>query len=164
MISVPFYLLPLILSAPLPAAPPEAELGRAEELPTIAAKPVPDVLVYQAKPYLEMALEQIMIFDELATILGPVKDKLTAEAAVSSTVAIARRIEELAEKEKQLPVPSADVEGYVREKLVDIDAKKLSENTIGKIIELLTLIDPPCYGSTDLTKALNSLVESLIAD
>ena len=68
-------------------------------------------------PYLAIFQEKINELQELTEVLSAVKDESTMEAARSEWKKRSRRFEEQAEKNKELPKPSAAVKRKVEEEL-----------------------------------------------
>lgn len=134
------------------AAPPPSE----------HSTPAPEPQTHPGAPYLELALEYVMAYDQLAALLKDVEDKPAAEVAAPDVLTVVLRLRELNERQRLLPAPTAAILDYVSGKLREVDIDELSERSMGKVIDLLTLADPPCYGATELTKALNLLVEDLL--
>jgi len=126
--------------------------------------PAPEPQTHPGAPYLELALEYVMAYDQLAALLKDVEDKPAAEVAAPDVLTVVLRLRELNERQRLLPAPTAAISDYVSGKLREVDIDELSERSMGKVIDLLTLADPPCYGATELTKALNLLVEDLLQD
>ena len=160
-----FSILPLALAATLSsiALATQATEDMPETEPAPIAEPTPPaVSEAEAAPYLEVAMEHIMLHDELATLLDGVKDKLTADAAVAGSQDILQRLLELTNKEKQLPVPSAEVAAYITTKLQAIEIEELCERSVGGLITLLTEIDPPCHGSRELRYSLMQIANCLM--
>ncbi len=114
--------------------------------------------------YLETVLENIVAYDELATVLEPVKDISSARAAAPAVLEIVQSLVDLAGKSAALPQPTREEEEELREQLAEIDTATLSERAIGKILDLLTATDPPCYGSAELREALTPLVNMLMSE
>ena len=160
-----FSILPLALAAmlcPMALAQQEPE-ETPDTTPAPAAAPIqPAVSEAEAAPYLEVAMEHIMLHDELGTVLEKVNDKLSADAAVADTQDILHRLLELTNKEKQLPVPSAEVAAYITTKLQAIEIEELCERSVGGLITLLTEIDPPCHGSRELRDSLMQIANCLM--
>lgn len=160
-----FSILPLALAATLSsiALATQATEDMPETEPAPIAEPTPPaVSEAEAAPYLEVAMEHIMLHDELGTVLEKVNDKLTADAAVADTQDILQRLLVLSQKEKQLPVPSAEVAAYITTKLQAIEIEELCDRSIGALITLLTEIDPPCYGSRELRDKLTQIANCLM--
>ena len=160
-----FSILPLALAATLSsiALATQATEDMPETEPAPIAEPTPPaVSEAEAAPYLEVAMEHIMLHDELATLLDGVKDKLTADAAVAGSQDILQRLLELTNKEKQLPIPSAEVAAYITTKLQAIEIEELCERSVGGLITLLTEIDPPCHGSRELRYSLMQIANCLM--
>ena len=116
-----------------------------------------------AAPWLDVALERLLTYDRLATVLEKVEDKISAEAAITETQNIVQHLKELDNKEKSLNTPTADVAAYVEAQLADTDIAALSERVIGKILELLARTDPPCHGCRELSKELYSFAVHIMA-
>lgn len=154
----------MALSLDATTTQPGQELTNTDETP-VSEPPAAVVQepTEEAAPYLELAMERIMAYEQLATVLDAVKDKLTADAAVADTQLIIQQLAILMEKETQLPAPTPAVEAYVQRKLMEVDIEELSERSIGKIIELLAQTDPPCYGSRELTKMLKTFTDGIMA-
>lgn len=103
-----------------------------------------------------------MLYDQLADHLKNVTDKPTAEAAAPGVLSLVLHLRELDERQRLLPAPTTAISDYVSTELREVDMHELAERSMGKVIDLLTLADPPCYGATELTKALNLLVEDIL--
>lgn len=130
--------------------------------PSEHSTPAPEPQTHPGAPYLELALEYVMAYDQLAALLKDVEDKPAAEVVAPDVLTVVLRLRELNERQRLLPAPTATILDYVSGKLREVDIDELSERSMGKVIDLLTLADPPCYGATELTKALNLLVEDLL--
>lgn len=126
-----------------------------------ADEPQPVVEPHPGAPYLELATEYIMAYDELGSVLDDVKDFLTAEKATPKVQGIVQQLTELTAKETVLPAPTPSIIEYVNEQLKKVDSKGPAERSLGKVIDLLTLTDPPCHGSRTLEKELYLLISVL---
>lgn len=115
-----------------------------------------------AAPYLTLALEMIEECEKLANVLDGVINKPTADAAAASIAPTIQALCELVEKQKSIQSPSPEVVEYVNAKLKTYDVDRLSERSLGKVIDLLTLTDPPCYGSAEMNALLNKLSKVLM--
>ena len=125
------------------------------------ATPLPVTEPHPGAPYLELATEYMMAYDELGSTLAEVKDFLTAEKATPKVQSIVQQLAELTTREAVLPTPTPAIIDYVNEQLKTIDSKESAERSLGKVIDLLTLTDPPCHGSRTLEKELYALVSVL---
>lgn len=112
--------------------------------------------------HLEAALEFAMTCDELATLLQPVTDWSSANKAVPETEKIVDRLTEIREQMSGLPAPTPEIEAYVTEQLAKLDTEAIAERSLGRVIDLLTLTDPPCYGSKELAAPLLRLAEQIL--
>ena len=136
--------------------------ARQEEITAPAATPR-EHIEQSAAPWLDVALERLLTYDRLATVLEKVEDKISAEAALTETQSIVQHLKELDNKEKSLSTPSADVADYVETQLADMDIAALSERVISKMLELLARTDPPCHGCKELSKELYSFADHIMA-
>ena len=125
------------------------------------APPLPVAEPHPGASYLELATEYMMAYDELGSTLAEVKDFLTAEKATPKVQSIVQQLAELTTREAVLPTPTPAIIDYVNEQLKTIDSKESAERSLGKVIDLLTLTDPPCHGSRTLEKELYALVSVL---
>ncbi len=135
---------------------------QSENTPAVVASQE-EALGQTAAPWLNIALERILTYDKLASVLEKVNDKITAEAAVAETQSIIELLKELNKKEMALAVPTEEVAAYVEAQLLDTDIADLSERVITKVIELLAQTDPPCHGSRELSNALYAFSEMIMA-
>ena len=121
----------------------------------------PVVEPHPGAPYLELATEYVMVYDELGSVLAEVKDFLTAEKATPEVQRIVQHVAELTEREAVLPTPTPAIVDYVNRQLNQVDSQTPAERALGKVIDLLTLTDPPCHGSRTLEKELYLLISVL---
>lgn len=121
----------------------------------------PVVEPHPGAPYLELATEYVMAYDELGSVLADVKDFLTAEKATQEVQRIVQHVAELTEREAVLPAPTPAIVDYVNGQLNQVDSQTPAERALGKVIDLLTLTDPPCHGSRTLEKELYLLISVL---
>ncbi len=121
----------------------------------------PVVEPHPGAPYLELATEYVMAYDELGSVLADVKDFLTAEKATPEVQRIVQHVAELTEREAVLPTPTPAIVDYVNGQLNQVDSQTPAERALGKVIDLLTLTDPPCHGSRTLEKELYLLISVL---
>lgn len=140
---LPFFLFSIVLAN---------EMGTAPSVQQVATR------------YLDTGLEYIVTFDELGAVLANVNDKLTAEQAVPQTRDVLERLKKLRDQELELPTPAPEVAEYVQKELAAANMAEIQERSIGKVLDLLTLADPPCYGSTELTGILLELTDVLTAE
>lgn len=137
----------------------QEEIINSEELNGSLVK---ELLPPTAAQYLTLSLDIITAYDKLGRELAQVKDKTSAEIAVPSIEPIVQEICELTEQQLALHPPTPDVEEYVRTKLKNAGIEDIVEKSLGKVIDLLTLSDPPCHGSQKLAEHLTELVQALI--
>lgn len=158
-----------ILSAALSVSVSSAQT---DEVPQPITEPEPTAAAPAAEPavtrphpgaaHLEPALEFAMTCEELATLLQPVTDWSTANKAAPQAEIIVNRLAAILDKMAQLPPPTPEIEQYVAEQLSKLDSADIAERSLGKVIDLLTQVDPPCYGARDLTEPLQRLAELLM--
>lgn len=122
---------------------------------------IPVVEPHPGAPYLELATEYVMVYDELGSVLGEVKDFMSAEKATPEVQRIVQQVAELTEKEAVLPPPTPAIVDYVNEQLRQVNSETPAKHSLGKVIDLLTLTDPPCHGSRTLEKELYLLISVL---
>lgn len=151
---IPAYLTVTLLPI-IAFAEEHAEPENTAEVQTPVIEPHPGA------PYLELATEYVMVYDELGSVLAGVKDFLAAEKATQEVQRIIQQVAELTEKEAVLPTPTPAIVNYVNEQLSKVDSKTPAERALGKVIDLLTLTDPPCHGSRTLEKELYLLISVL---
>ncbi len=159
MKSIYVLTVPLLIACAAHSAEPEATAAE----PTVAAAaPLPEQPQHPGAKHLELAMEAITICEELGAVLQSVTDWSSANKAAPQTEQLANRLAELSSKVRELPAPTPEIQHYVSEKLAEVNAEEVSERSLGKLIDLMTLIDPPCYGSEELTKALQRIANRLM--
>lgn len=151
---IPAYLIPVLLPV-LAFAEEQAATENPIEVPLPVVEPHPGA------PYLELATEYMVVYDELGSVLAEVNDFLTAEKATPKVQSIVQQLAELTTRESVLPSPTPDIVEYVNEQLKTVESKATAEQSLGKVIDLLTLTDPPCHGSRTLEKELYAMISVL---
>ena len=109
-----------------------------------------------AAPYLSLHQEFLMIHHELVLNLAPVHDKESADKVAPSISALTEKLKHMHEQEQKLPIPPAAIQTLLKKH--HHDYKKLSQEGVGKAIELIYEQEQPCYGSILLEKALSELL------
>lgn len=119
-------------------------------------------LASKATPYLAWHKELAQLLEEIGQCLERVRDEASATAAAPQMPAFTQRLSSLLEQEKALPQPSAELGAYVERQLTGSpESQKLAERSYGRIFELMTDIEPPCYGSQALQEALHLFLRSI---
>ncbi len=149
---------PLVIACAVHSAEPEAAAAE----PAGVAVNLPEQPQHPGAAHLELAMESIKICEELGTVLHSVTDWSSANKAAPQTELLANRLAELMTKARELPPPTSDIQLFVSEKLAEVNAAEVAERSLGKLIDLMTLIDPPCYGAEELTKALQHIANLLM--
>ena len=158
---IPAYLIASLLLSLSFAEEQAAPENIAEPPLPVVEPPLPVVEPHPGAPYLELATEYMVVYDELGSVLAGVNDFLTAEKATPKVQSIVQQLAELTTRESVLPSPTPDIVEYVNEQLKTVDSKATAERSLGKVIDLLTLTDPPCHGSRTLEKELYAMISVL---
>ncbi len=136
---------------------PSAPVAMPAEAP--APEPEPQ---HPGSAHLAVALEYAMAYDELGLLLQQVTDWSSANKAVPEAEKIVNNLADITARMSQLPAPTAEIENYVTERLSQLNTPELAEQALGRVIDLLTLADPPCHGSRELESVLLRLTKLLI--
>ncbi len=109
-----------------------------------------------AAPYLRLHQEFLMIHHELVLNLALVHDKESADKVAPSITELAARLHRMHEQEQKLPIPPAAMQTLLKKHTHDY--QKLSQEGVGKALEMTYEPEQPCYGSILLEKALDELL------
>ncbi len=115
-----------------------------------------NALAIAAAPYLRLHQEFLMIHHELALNLEQVRDKESADKVAPSVAELTSRLQRLHEQEQKLPNPPDRIHTLLKKHKHDY--KKLSQQGVGKALEMVYEQEQPCHGSILLEKALTELL------
>lgn len=105
--------------------------------------------------YLQIGQETVALLNELTGVLETVKDKESADAAVSRVQEIASKMQELRSRAEALPAPDNEDEAALREKLNNGEVRSAIHRFM---VAMLDLAQTDAYGSEELINALTRMV------
>lgn len=105
--------------------------------------------------YLQIGQETVALLNELTGVLETVKDKESADAAVSRVQKIASKMQELRSRAEALPAPDNEDEAALREKLNNGEVRSAIHRFM---VAMLDLAQTDAYGSEELINALTRMV------
>lgn len=105
--------------------------------------------------YLQIGQETVALLNELTGVLETVKDKESADAAVSRVQEIAAKMQELRSRAEALPAPDNEDEAALREKLNNGEVRGAIHRFM---VAMLDLAQTDAYGSEELINALTRMV------
>lgn len=105
--------------------------------------------------YLHIGQETVALLNELTGVLETVKDKESADAAVSRVQEIAAKMQELRSRAEALPAPDNKDEAALRENLNNGEVRGAIRRFM---VAMLNLAQTDAYGSEELINALTRMV------
>lgn len=120
-------------------------------LPTAEAK---DASV-PTQNYLSIGQETVTLINAMTDVLENVKDKESADAAVSRVQELSAKMQELRTRAEALPVPDNEDEVELRENLNNGEVRTAIHRFIAAILDLAKT---DAYGSEELVNALSRMM------
>lgn len=105
--------------------------------------------------YLQIGQETVALLNELTDALETVKDKESADAAVSRVQEISAKMQELRTRAEALPAPGNEDEAELRAKMNNGEVRSAIRRFM---VAMLDLAQTDAYGSEELINALTRMV------
>lgn len=108
-----------------------------------------------AQDYLSIGQDTVSLLNELTEVLGSVKDKTSADAAVARVQEISAKMQELRARAEALPAPDSEDEAEMRAKFNNGEVRTAIRRFM---VAMLDLAQTDAYGSEELINALSRMV------